>query len=449
MGCHATILDMEVDFKMRRGVSKEKFLLNIRIALSEIEDAAQSEAIVEELITKGYTRGQASRILEMESMLETLSVVELGVLADSIFQVTGMSRARIDYYLEEAEIEVVRGYKITQAEEEGKNLLVFEDVRQVAHDIWTVVVPCQKIAELYRGNAVKYDYKTQREPSFLEDSLIPTPTVNWNAVEEIREELVANTFIPNTVTFNLPKKFSGELMFDKLKKRVIITSKELTILDGFHRSLGIVSALRDNPNLNYNFEMRITNFDTDKARQFIVQEDKRNPISKAYIKSIDTTDEATVVVNSLNEHTRSSLRGRITLDHNTVKRGDSLVTFDLMYTVIDRLWEINSFTDGDRLSEYLRLFFNEVASLRPQEFQGIKKASSPDTESIFAVYLMLAKELEYNAKWMDILPKALNKLDYFDVEERVLAITTSDMKRRFSKHIEEFKPIIREATEND
>lgn len=400
---------------MKRGVTRQDFQNEIKKAIFSIGDREDVRETARAINEKGYGIGYATDIMEGNALLETLSLTELGVVAKAIYENTDIKTTRLDRFLEPAEIEVIQAHKKTSGTDEP-DAIVFEDVVQVSHDIWSTVVPASVIANLYRSNSIGYDFEAQREPTYLDsEGIIPTPTVNWVAVEEIKDELVDGTFIPNTITFNVSPKHADSIKFDRKRSRLVITDKVLNILDGFHRSLGIVGAMREVGDLQYNFEVRITNFNVNKARQFIVQEDKRNPISKAYIKSIDEADEITVVVNQLNENTRSALRTLITPNHKLVLDGRALVTFDIIYSTIDALWDIPNFSEGDRLTNYLRQFFNELVSIYPEALRdniyNERQKNSIGNEQTFVAYLTIAKELEGKDNWRNMLPRLLKDME--------------------------------------
>lgn len=439
---------------MKRGITREKLQNEIKKAIYSLDNNNIQEEIIDKIVERGYPRGHIADIMEGNALLEPLSLLDLGVIADTIYKIGDISTIAPDLYFEDAEIERIKIHKI-RAEKEDKDLLIFEDARQVMHDIWTVVVPSQKIAELYRENAVGYDFETQRDPKFIktEDVIIKVANVNWIAVEEIKNLLIQSLFIPNTITFNVPIEDAECIKFDRNKKRLIITDKVLKILDGFHRSLGIIAALRE-VDLDYNFEMRITCFNTDKARQFIVQEDKRNPINKEYIRSIDETDRVTVVVNNLNQDNKSELKGMITTDKSLITSGKALVGFDTMHDVIERLWKLNTLVDSNKLTEYLKDFFNELVAVYPEEMKvHIKESrrfSYINYESMFVLYLVLAKKLDGNHEWVNQLHNILLKINLPNEKIEEFANTPpSTIKNTINKYIEIAEKIIEGVLENE
>lgn len=437
---------------MKQGKTREILQEEIKKAIYLLDNNAIQERIIKEVTKKGYSRGFISSILERNALLETLSLLDLGIIADAIYKISDINSTNLEIFFEEIEIEKIRRYKVEEKKED-KDLLVFENVMQVADDIWTMVVPCQRIAQLYRENAVGYDFSTQRESKNIKskDTIIQTASVNWASVEEIKEQLVKGLFIPNTITFNIPIENAEDVKYDKNKKRLVILKRVLKILDGFHRSLGIIAALRE-IDLNYNFEVRITNFNTDKARQFIVQEDKRNPINKEYIKSIDTADRVTAIVNNLNQNNSSELSGMITTNGALVTSGDALINFSTMYEIINALWEPTTIVEANNISEYLKDFFNEIIGLYPNEFKlhirESRKINNINKEQMFVLYLVLAKRIENNPDWKQILQKNIFNIIIKDNKDLV-DTPPNKIKKSIKKYINISENIIGEVLNDE
>lgn len=424
---------------MRLNYTIENFRDSLKKAIYESSiNSNRQEEIINKISKRGYRLGFISGVFEGNIMLDTLSLIDLGVFAYEIYKEADIGYIDPSIFLEDIEMEKVKGYRAEFKQDLFEHPVVFEDVRQVSNDIWTVVVSAEFIAKLGNSNMLNYEFETQREARVIqgEDGIILTPTVNWESVEQITDSLLKDTFIPNTLTFNLPLKHSENFKFDKRHNRLILLEGKLDIIDGYHRYLGITSAIRQK-NIDYNFEVRITNFDVDKARQFIIQEDKRNPISKEYIKSIDEGDWITGIVNRLNQNNRSELKGLITTDISTITTGFSLVSFELMYKTIDRLWKPQTISESNKIFDYLRDYFNELVGLYPQELKTnineTKRINKINDERMFIVYLVIAKKLELIDNWDKRLPTIIDDVTSEKFLDKFLDTHTSVMKRQINK----------------
>lgn len=396
--------------------------------------------IINRIARKGYTRGFIRGVFEGNVLLDSLSLIDLGVFALEIFNEADIKYINPEIYLTDIELEDVKNYKVEITEDIFEYPVVFEDVRQVAGDIWSVVIPAQFIAKLGRSNMLNYDFDTQREATVvqLDDGIVLKPTINPQSIVEISEELVNDTFISNTLTFNMPFRDRENFKYDKKLKRWILLKGKLNIIDGYHRYQGIITALRKK-DIPYNFELRLTNFDRDKARRFIVQEDKRNSISKEYIKSIDDSDLITQVINQLNESNRSELRGKITSDNTTIATGISLVSFEMMHNTIKKLWKPTTINDSDVLFDYLRAFFNGLVGLYPKqlktEIQAFKRYSDIGDERMFILYLIIAKHIEKHDDWRGSLGVIMKELENNpELLKDYLSTPLNNFKYNFNRH---------------
>lgn len=435
---------------MKLNYTIENFREQLKKAIydSSINSNIQDE-IINKLAKRGYNLGTISGVFEGNVALDSLLLLDVGVFALEIFNITNIGYINPAIYLTDIELKKVKEYKVGNNQDLLQYPIVFDDVRQITPDIWTVAIPVQLIAKLGRSNMLNYEFETQREAKTIktDDGIILTPTVNSQSIVEIKNEIIEGTLIPTILTFNIPLKESENFKYDKNLNKWILLSGKLNIIDGYHRYLGIGAALREK-DIELNFEIRLTNFDTDKAKKFIVQEDKRNPISKEYIKSIDDTDLSTQLINRLNQNSKSELKGKITTDNSTTTSGLSLVSFDIMYQTIKKLWKLVTIDDSDALFEYLRMFFNKLVGLYPEELktqiQMYKKVNHINDERMFVVYLLLAKRLENNENWrteLEGIMKILNEYTEGLLDE-YLNSPVSIIKQKFNKYFKVANDIV-------
>lgn len=435
---------------MKGNYTKQYLAEKLKKAIYEIDiDTRTQEDLINKLSKKGFDRGYVSAVLEVNHVIfDELSLIEIGVFALEIFKISGVDYINPEKYLEDIELEKVQNYKIEFKQDVFDYPVVFEDVRQVSDGIWTVVVTADFIAKLGRSNMLNYEFETQREAKTIEtdDGIILTPTVNTQSVVEIEDEILTNNFIPNTLTFNIPLKDRDNFKYDDNIKRWILLKGKLNIIDGYHRYLGITSATRKQK-LNYNFELRLTNFNDDKAKKFIVQEDKKNPISKEYIKSIDNSDLITQIISQLNQSNRSELNGKITTDKSTIRQGYALVSFNLMHKTMKNLWNPVTIPEADDVFDYLRGFFNKLVDLYRDEFkfkiQESKKLNSLNDEKMFIVYTIIAKKLEENDNWRKDLETIMKNIDFNnDKLQEYLSVAPRIIDRKFNRYFKMANDIV-------
>lgn len=432
---------------MKLNYTESQFRERLQKAIYEagVNSRVQND-IIDNIAKRGYRRGFISGVFEGNVVLsQELSLTDLGVFALEIYKITNIRYINPEIYLTDVEMDVVRNHKEETKQDIFEYPVVFEDVRYVAPDLCTVVLSAQFIAKLGKSNMLNYEFETQRDAKVIETErgIIQVPNINPESIIQISEELITDEFIPNTLTFNIPLKNSDDFKYNPKDKKWILLKGKLNIIDGYHRYRGILAALAKK-NIDYNFEVRLANFDDDKARKFIVQEDKRNPISKEYIKSIDNSDLTTQLINQLNQNNRSELKGKITTDRATIQSGYALVSFDMMHKTINKLWKLVTIDDVDELFEYLRVFFNRLVSLYKEELKiNIKSKNIINDERMFIIYLILAKELQNKDNWREGLESTMTKLrkDNQPLQE-YLKVIPSEILRRFNRHYKVAESIV-------
>ena len=103
--------------------------------------------------------------------------------------------------------------------------------------------------------------------------------INRRSVSEIANLFLLDKFISNTITLNASDEDIIE--FDKRTQELVIEDFDhFDIIDGFHRLLGLMTALQKNPDLEIKMEVRIVRFNETRIKEFIWQENKRNVIKK-------------------------------------------------------------------------------------------------------------------------------------------------------------------------
>ena len=140
----------------------------------------------------------------------------------------------------------------------------------------------------------------------------------------------------------------------------IIKNGRLNVIDGFHRFVSIMSAMTFNPDLDMSFEVRITDYTQDEARQFMIQEDKRNKIAKSHITQIDETNRVRNIIEKLNTQSTSELKGMIASNRSLLSQGVGVVTFDTIYNNMSHHFDIKDRLSEDLLYRDVEQFFNYI-----------------------------------------------------------------------------------------
>ena len=206
----------------------------------------------------------------------------------------------------------------------------------VSDDQWIGIITGKELIGLGRNDLIRYEKDTQRvmkriirgENIFYRISLVK------KAVKEIKELLSRNKYVPNTITLNIPLESieNSDFYYDDEGKELVIKHIEaFNIIDGYHRYRALSDLINEDETFDYGLELRITNFDVDKANLFIWQEDQKNRMAKVDSDSYNTNSLANRIVKRLNDHTTSLLNGQVYRNGGIVDPSDILPCIEYLY----------------------------------------------------------------------------------------------------------------------
>ena len=185
------------------------------------------------------------------------------------------------------------------------------DATQITDSQWIGRITVQDLMKLQP--IIKYNENTQRslKRETLGEVEIYSIFLNRHALDEITESYQNNTYIPNTITLNIPEDVdfryeNGQLIFKSLES--------LDILDGYHRYVAMTNLWNVDNEFDYVMEVRWVCFGEDKARQFIWQEDQKTKMTKVESAAFNQNDPGNQLINMLNQVT--ALKGIV--DRNGV-----------------------------------------------------------------------------------------------------------------------------------
>lgn len=229
---------------------------------------------------------------------------------------------------------------------------------QIAEDQWMCVVDAKLLMKFRDAQLIEYNENTQRTLTRAKSSGVEyyKITLNKKAVRGIKESLTRGNYIPNTITLNLPEGTDFDYSLDK--NAIVIESLDhFDIIDGYHRYIAISEIYNDDPDFNYNMELRLVAFREEKARQFIWQEDQKTKMSKVDSESFNQYKLSNTIVNRI----CSGPYGKI------IKSKDGIIDAAILSNVLDSTY-IKHISRATR-SEELRIAKNIEEDLNKLEEQ--------------------------------------------------------------------------------
>lgn len=283
--------------------------------------------------TYGIPKGLVSDLISKRMEMSEVSEFVLFILLDSLskFEKNTNEILTVDkfYTMKEAKHYMNSEYEVNKI----KFPLVFKMV-QVANDQWIGKITVDTLMKLRQAQLINYNANAQRSMQRIVkgDKESYKITLNQKAVAGISKSFEDGTFIPNTVTLNIPMETEHDFYYDEDQCSLVIKSLEhFDITDAFHRYIA-ASQIKDlNKDFDYPMELRIVNFTEDKAKQFIWQEDQKTQMRKIDSKSMNMNNPANIVVTRLNENIRCNLKGLISRNEGIVPFGELAELVDYFY----------------------------------------------------------------------------------------------------------------------
>lgn len=276
----------------------------------------------------------ASDILAFRKEPEEVSEFILFCILDCIQETTGYYTG-ISEFFSKAEI---KKYATSKAEDDGIRFPLRFKMIQISDDQWIGRIDVKQLMKLRKAQMISYNTNTQR---VMQRVILGHKTqteymkiaLNKSAVNAIAKSLKDETYISNTITFNVNadnpdiifsyNKDTNELVFRKIES--------FDITDGYHRYIAMCQLSDDNPNFNYPMELRITNFSEDKANSFIFQEDQKTKMRKVDSDSFNMNDTANIITKRINENADCLMKGMLNRNGGEIEYGEFSKIVEYLY----------------------------------------------------------------------------------------------------------------------
>jgi len=196
-------------------------------------------------------------------------------------------------------------------------------MKQVAEDQWTGATTVSDLMKLRDAQIINYNENTQRIMKRVEkgNEEFYSISLNVKAIKSIEQLFMDGTYIPNTITLNMPENTLYK--FDKDSETLIIKKMDhFDITDGYHRYIAMSNCYNLNPDFDYPMILCITNYSEDKCRQMIWQEDQKTKMAKVDSNSLNLQSSANKVVQKLNTDSSFYLIGSINTNGGCINKSE-------------------------------------------------------------------------------------------------------------------------------
>lgn len=238
---------------------------------------------------------------------------------------------------------------------------------QVKENQWIGKITAKQLMQLRDAQIVYYNENAQRTLQQIVKGAIVhfRIMINQNAVKGIMASLMDGTYIPNTLTFNMPEDI--DYIYDEENCTFIIEkqpSLKLDILDGYHRYLAISRAYNLNRNFDYDMELRFVQFPETKAKQFVWQEDQKTFMGRLDSAAMNQTTIPAKVIERLNTDPKFILAGEVNPNSGIIN--SSFLNASIKNVFLrnnKKLDKKTEFQKVKQISEKLRDLINDLAEL--------------------------------------------------------------------------------------
>lgn len=384
------------------------------------DDKKVVDQIKKRLLKYNITEGTTQRLFIYPEEIKNIDLRFLCLFAEEMYNVTKKEIINPKNHFTDTEIKSSKAYDGTlEVESPLKLPLTLKNVLMINNEDYITKMDIKFIKKLMDSKLLRYNFETQREAKFVKrkDTIEKVININKKSVNEICNELLKGNLFTTTITFNCLAGTSDsgdELIYDAKSMELIITEgTQIDIIDGYHRVLGALKALEINPELDFEFQVAIKNYNIRTAQQYIAQIATVNEINKTHIESLKASRRSDDVVRQLQ---RESDLGELISTSHIFKASNKIVSYKILADTIEEEFDMKTKRDAMEVAEYLIEFFDYLLGSYPDAFitdyNSVNKKSLINANPMFAGYIVLAKRMKDEGIKISKLTKILDQIDF-------------------------------------
>ena len=274
-----------------------------------------------------FRLSEAADLITQKSPLTTENVYVCFCVADALAQID--NRVKLEDWFTDKEIgtfssEIIQRNKF-------KFPITIPAV-QITDDQWIGTCDCDFLMKLREAQKIYYNTNTQRTLQRIVKNGQESYRImlNRTAVQEIKTAYDNETYIPDTISLNMPD--DTEFWYNAEKREIVIESLDhFDIIDGFHRYTAMCMEKDVNPDFNYPMELRIVQYDEIKAKQFIWQQDQKTKMKKLDSESLNVSAPENIVAEKLNRNPMFNLHGELNRNGGKIALQDFVNVVRFLY----------------------------------------------------------------------------------------------------------------------
>lgn len=274
-----------------------------------------------------FRLSEAADLITQKSPLTTENVYVCFCVADALAQID--NRVKLEDWFTDKEISTFSSEIIQR--DKFKFPITIPAV-QITDDQWIGTCDCDFLMKLREAQKIYYNTNTQRTLQRIVKNGQESYRImlNRTAVQEIKTAYDNETYIPDTISLNMPD--DTEFWYNAEKREIVIESLDhFDIIDGFHRYTAMCMEKDANPDFNYPMELRIVQYDEIKAKQFIWQQDQKTKMKKLDSESLNVSAPENIVAEKLNRNPMFNLHGELNRNGGKIALQDFVNVVRFLY----------------------------------------------------------------------------------------------------------------------
>ena len=274
-----------------------------------------------------FRLGEAADLITQKSPLTTENVYVCFCVADALAQID--NRVKLEDWFTDKEISTFSSETIQR--DKFKFPITIPAV-QITDDQWIGTCDCDFLMKLREAQKIYYNTNTQRTLQRIVKNGQESYRImlNRTAVQEIKTAYDNETYIPDTISLNMPD--DTEFWYNAEKREIVIENLDhFDIIDGFHRYTAMCMEKDVNPDFNYPMELRIVQYDEIKAKQFIWQQDQKTKMKKLDSESLNVSAPENIVAEKLNRNPMFNLHGELNRNGGKIALQDFVNVVRFLY----------------------------------------------------------------------------------------------------------------------
>lgn len=421
-------------------------------------DNKTMENIIEQMITKGISRGRISGFFTRVIPLIYASEIELCLFTKYLYDYTHELKIKPEEWFTDIELSLAISYQ--KVEEEKVRYILLHNVDQITETQFICSKESYQNISLYMGNGLLYyNPNTQRQLIRKKSGgkILETINIDPKKVSEITESMLDNSFCPNAIVWNIRKINNQEEFKYDLKNRTLLIKPDniltfVDMVDGAHRICGMVKTIELKPDIDRITSIFIHHVTEERANQIIRQESLSTPVSQEWVEFHNASNINMEVVKNINLRQRKNeMFNRIGLNEE-LKTENKLVTFETLSKTIEFMYDLESepVIKSSIIEEFLINTFNICVGINYEYFnekliEG-KKTSYIATNNMFVCYIIIGELIrqKYGDEWEQVLTKTLKSINFEKDNPiwKTIGIENNINKRTFNKMFDYFKNYI-------